>query len=197
MSAQINLLPSKGFANSALGSVLEFFSTYGRYIIVGTQLIVLLAFFSRFRLDRELSDIRDAIDQKEAIIKDLSGLELEVRLLQQRLANIRNLKENHDFVRDTIFVVKNILPPGTTLQDLSIKPSSIDVDGKSESQQAFSDLVAMLKNSQELNNISFGNISKAGGSEEIEFTFSAEMKKYAVKPSSSETPEVKLEGQSL
>jgi len=178
VSAQINLLPKKGFANSALGSILEFFSTYGRYIIVGTQLIVLMAFFSRFRLDRELTDLRDAVDQKKAIITDLQFFESEVRLLQQRLKNIRDLKQGHDFVRDTLLVVKTVLPPGTLLEDLNIQPFGFGVDGISQDQQAFADLILTLRNSKALDNVSFSNISKSADSEQIEFSFSADMKDY-------------------
>ncbi|NCN59085.1 hypothetical protein COW99_01235 [Candidatus Roizmanbacteria bacterium CG22_combo_CG10-13_8_21_14_all_38_20] len=179
MSAQINLLPKKGFANSALGSILEFFSTYGRYIIVGTQLIVLIAFFSRFKLDRELTDLRDAVDQKKAIITDLQIFESEVRLLQQRLKNIRDLKQGHDFVRDTLSVVKTVLPPGTVLEDLNIQAYSFGVDGISQDQQAFADLIITLRKSEELDNILFSNISKSADSEIIEFSFSADMKDYS------------------
>ena len=179
MSAQINLLPKKGFANSALGSILEFFSTYGRYIIVGTQLIVLIAFFSRFKLDRELTDLRDAVDQKKAIITDLQIFESEVRLLQQRLKNIRDLKQGHDFVRDTLLVVKTVLPPGTVLEDLNIQAYSFGVDGISQDQQAFADLIITLRKSEELDNILFSNISKSADSEIIEFSFSADMKDYS------------------
>jgi len=179
VSAQINLLPKKGFANSALGSILEFFSTYGRYIIVGTQLIVLIAFFSRFKLDRELTDLRDAVDQKKAIITDLQIFESEVRLLQQRLKNIRDLKQGHDFVRDTLLVVKTVLPPGTVLEDLNIQAYSFGVDGISQDQQAFADLIITLRKSEELDNILFSNISKSADSEIIEFSFSADMKDYS------------------
>jgi len=179
VSAQINLLPKKGFANSALGSILEFFSTYGRYIIVGTQLIVLIAFFSRFKLDRELTDLRDAVDQKKAIITDLQIFESEVRLLQQRLKNIRDLKQGHDFVRDTLSVVKTVLPPGTVLEDLNIQAYSFGVDGISQDQQAFADLIITLRKSEELDNILFSNISKSADSEIIEFSFSADMKDYS------------------
>jgi len=184
VSAQINLLPKKGFANSALGSTLEFFSTYGRYIIVGTQLIVLIAFFSRFRLDRELTDLQDAVDQKEAIITDLQSFESEVKLLQQRLSNIRDLKQGHDYVRDTLSVVKRTLPPGTVITDLSIQSSGISVDGSSADQQSFATLIATLRSSEELDNISFSGITRSSDSEEIGFSLSARMKSYAQKTGS-------------
>ena len=184
MSAQINLLPKKGFANSALGSTLEFFSTYGRYIIVGTQLIVLIAFFSRFRLDRELTDLQDAIDQKEAIITDLQSFESEVKLLQQRLGNIRNLKEGHDYVRDALSIVKSTLPPGTVITDLNIQQSGISMDGSSSDQQSFATLIATLRGSEDLDNISFSGISRSSDSESIEFSLSVSMRKYAQKTES-------------
>ena len=60
----IDLLKQKPIEERFLGRFLEWALSYGRYIIIGTQIIVLLAFFSRFKLDQELSDLHERIDEK-------------------------------------------------------------------------------------------------------------------------------------
>ena len=64
LKLKINLLSKKDLEEKALGRFLKWSLSFGRYIIVGTEIIVLIAFFSRFKLDRQLTDLHEAINQK-------------------------------------------------------------------------------------------------------------------------------------
>jgi Tfp pilus assembly protein PilN len=170
---QINLLPKKDLADTALGKVLKFSLTYGRYIIVGTQLIVLLAFFSRFKLDRELTDLQESVEQKQTIVESLVEFENEVRLIQDRLATIKTLKSNHDLIRSSLESIKKTLPPGNTLVKLDIGKGVIDIAGISQDEQSIASLINQFSASPLYSSVQFGQIKKqdkkSEGAEGISF----------------------------
>ena len=80
----INLLAQTNINAKPLGKFLKWSLTYGRYIIIGTQIIVLLAFLSRFKLDQDLSDLHTKIDEKVNILEALAPIENNTRLLQDK-----------------------------------------------------------------------------------------------------------------
>ena len=59
----INLMP--GRETSFGEKFLNWSLTFGRYIIIGTEIIVLVAFFSRFKLDRDFIDLHDQVKEKQ------------------------------------------------------------------------------------------------------------------------------------
>ena len=67
---EINLLGQEDLKHTPQGRILNWALTYGRDIMIGTEIVVLLAFISRFSLDRKLTDLKEEISQK---IKDLEG----------------------------------------------------------------------------------------------------------------------------
>ena len=84
----INLLIHTDFDKTFLGKFLRWSLTYGRYIIICTEIIVLLAFIYRFSLDRKITDLNDEIEQKSAIIAANSNFEEQFRNLQFRTEQI-------------------------------------------------------------------------------------------------------------
>lgn len=167
---QINLLPKKDLDDSAVGKLLKFALTYGRYIIVGIQLIVLLAFFSRFNLDRELTDLQDSIDQKKAIVQSLSDFELEVRLIQDRLVAIKNLKQNHGLIRESMDNVKSVIPPGNALSRLNLIEGTIIITGVSQDENSLGNLLTSVNSSGRFSSVKIDRINKRSDSEMIDFS---------------------------
>jgi hypothetical protein len=61
---EINLLPKEEFEKKPLGKFLVWALSIGRYIVIFTELIVILAFLSRFKLDRDLADLNQSVREK-------------------------------------------------------------------------------------------------------------------------------------
>ena len=55
----INLLGERKVGETPVERLLLWITTYGRYIMIGTEIVVLLAFISRFSLDRKITDLRE------------------------------------------------------------------------------------------------------------------------------------------
>ena len=62
-SSRINLLPQEEFAASTLGRILAWILSTFRILVIMTELIVILAFLSRFWLDARTTDLNEEIKQ--------------------------------------------------------------------------------------------------------------------------------------
>jgi hypothetical protein len=84
-SSHINLLPPSEFELSFWGRFLKWAVTSGRYIIIVTELVVILAFLSRFKLDEDLRNLNEQISTQVGFLDSQSAKEAEFRQLQKRL----------------------------------------------------------------------------------------------------------------
>lgn len=174
---QINLLPKQELEETLYGKLLKFFLTYGRYIIVCTQLIVLLAFFSRFKLDREYTDLQDSIEGKREIIKYqlISNFEAEMQSIQARLIAIKKFKQNHTLLKKTLTTLQRVIPPGTVLKSLRFKPKEVAFTGVSENEESLAALLNSVHSAKELRNVTINKINKQAQSGKIDFSLVVEI----------------------
>jgi hypothetical protein len=57
LDINVNLLPQDPFFETVFGRFLKWALSIGRYIVIFTELIVILSFASRFTLDRMVTDL--------------------------------------------------------------------------------------------------------------------------------------------
>lgn len=86
---EISLLPEAENPNSFGAVFFKWLTTVGRWIIVITELIVILAFISRFWLDRKNSDLSEIVRQQQSILESTKYFESEYTSFQERLSNIK------------------------------------------------------------------------------------------------------------
>src|SRR3989344_871361 len=106
----INLLGQEDLKHTAQGRIIGWALTYGRYIMIGTEIVVLLAFISRFSLDRRLTDLKEEISQKQAILEANISLEQDIRLLQDTLGKIKLTTTNQSAPLDALTLLQAVLP---------------------------------------------------------------------------------------
>src|SRR3989344_6821603 len=105
-----NLIGEGDFSRTPIGRIVTWATTYGRYIMILTEIIVLLAFISRFSLDRKLTDLNEEISQKQAILEVNSQLEADIRAVQGQLSQVKNLISQQSAPIDILVFLQNILP---------------------------------------------------------------------------------------
>jgi Tfp pilus assembly protein PilN len=170
----INLLGLEQQEHSPLGRFIGWVTTYGRYIMVTTEMIVLVAFLSRFSLDRQLTDLKDEIQQKQDIIAANQDLEIDFRQTQDSLNKIKALLVKQEIPTDTINTLRMLLPSGTYFQSLSIDDDKITSQIVSVTVQSFSQFLINLSATKQLSNIEIGTVDKqtvAG----IQYTLTAQL----------------------
>ncbi len=172
---EINLLDHSDINTRPLGKFLKWSLTYGRYIIIGTQVIVLLAFFSRFRFDQELSDLHTRIDEKVNIIQALSSIETNTRAVQNRLSLVKTLEESRSLYTLVLNNLANEVAVDTSITQISIVENKITINGLSLNNTSFSKFLNIVRKSTLFFQISLNDISKSSVDGTISFSMSMEV----------------------
>ncbi len=176
----INLLPEDPFFSTIFGRVIRWSLSVGRYLIIFTELIVIISFATRFKLDRERTDLNNSIAQKVAIIQSYGDLETRFKTIQKRIDYFKNINNRH--IDTDLFVYLNqVIPDNITIDKLTITQDSVSVSGVAPSQDKFNTLIINLKQSDRFDTVTVGKIEKNSKSQEIEFKFNASLKQKSPK----------------
>lgn len=141
---KISLLPQEGFENTSLGRVLAWALSAGRAIVIVTELIVIIAFLSRFWFDRTLTDLNDEIKQKSTLVQAQKSLEAEFRNVQGRIVQAREV----DLKDKEIKLAQDILskvPAEARIDKVSTENNEILVTGVSLSEAAIEGFMISLE----------------------------------------------------
>ncbi len=165
----INLVPKDPFFNTVLGKTLRWALSVGRYIVIFTELIVILSFVARFTLDRQLTNLNDSIHQKQVNIESYGDLEEKVRLIQAKSDQYQQI-EQHANIIDIFPALTKITPKDIQLDELTIKPTKISMSGRSLSQESLNILINNFQLSASFFNIAVDRI-EAGDDQDPGFNF--------------------------
>lgn len=157
----INLVPKDPFFETMLGRGLKWALSVGRYIVMFTELIVVLSFVTRFYLDRQITDLNRDLFQKEAVIKSYGDFENTVRAIQERLAQYDQIEQEENIV-DTFPALAEVVPSGIKLDELVIYPDRVALKGTVLSQKALNILINNLQISSDFHNVVVSTIESEG-----------------------------------
>jgi len=170
----INLLGDSELEHTSLGRIVAWAVTYGRYIMIGTEIVVLLAFISRFSLDRKLTDLKEEIRQKQDIIQANVQFEHDVRSLQDKLTKIKTLTTQPISTLDILTFFQSIVPAGMYFQSYDLSAGKLNVEAIAGSTDAFSQFIANLQASKIITGVDLANITR-NPLTGIRFTFTAQV----------------------
>ena len=154
---KINLLPKDPFFESIVGRSLKWALSAGRYIVIFTELVVILSFVARFTLDRQVTDLNSDIQQKESIISSYGDLEDNFRSAQTKIQTITELDQDTNIV-DVFPHISEVTPEGINYDELVIQPTGISAGGSTISQTALNLLITNLQLSPHFFNVSIDRI---------------------------------------
>ncbi len=166
----VNLIGEEEMEHSPAGRIVTWAVTYGRYIMIGTEIIVLLAFISRFSLDRKLTDLNEEVSQKQAIIDANHDFETEFRTLQDKLSKTQTLLNAPSVTNNALSVIETMLPVDTRLKALTISQTSVIGEVVANTTTGFAQLVANLQASPIFSQVEIGDVNRTPTTG-IQFTF--------------------------
>lgn len=169
---KINLLATDDLSHSPWGRLILWATTYGRYIMITTEIVVLLAFISRFSLDRKLTDVTEEISQKQEIIEANVEFEKEIRSLQADIIRIKSLFAAQEMPLTIIDSIQTYVPSDVYLESYEFSGSKLAVSAVAGTSEGFSQFLARLNASRAFTNLSIGDIRRTPSSG-IEFQFTA------------------------
>ncbi len=140
VSFDINLAPKDPFFETALGKILKWALSVGRYIVIFTEIVVIMSFVSRFTLDRQITDLNNSINQKQSVIQSFGDLETNVRTAQ-RLVDEYKQVEQSSAILGTFPALTQVTPQGISLRQLIIRSNQISVTGTTFSQDTLNTLI--------------------------------------------------------
>ncbi|MCX6793975.1 MAG: hypothetical protein NTY06_02615 [Candidatus Gottesmanbacteria bacterium] len=159
--AAINLIGEEEMEHTPVGRIVTWAVTYGRYIMIGTEIIVLLAFISRFSLDRKLTDLNDEVSQKQAIIDANHEFETDFRTLQDKLTKIQTLLTTPATTVDALMTIQTLLPNDVHLETLDITDQSVIGNVVANTTGGFSQMIANLQAASIFSQVEIGNVERS------------------------------------
>lgn len=156
----INLLQRTDTERTAVGRITTWAVTYGRYIMIGTEIVVLLAFIARFSLDRKLTDLKDEIGQKQVILVANAPFEQEVKNIQDRLAQAKKVLTDQTKPTDLLSFVQTNLPPDVVLGSVDYSSEKLVVEATAGTTEGFSQFITSLTKAPGVADVEIGDIQK-------------------------------------
>lgn len=153
----VNLLPRTDFETSFGGKFLHWAIFYGRYLIILTEIVVILAFFLRFGVDAQLSSVNDAIGGKKNIIAANLKFEATYLGIQNRLNTVGKIVSTTPYWQ-TLESVTNQIPEGVKITTMTMTDHEFNLAGNGD-QASFNTLVDRMLAQKTFKNVSLSNIT--------------------------------------
>jgi len=160
MNQNINLVTHDGLEESPYGRLLTWATTYGRYIMITTEIVVLLAFISRFSLDRKITDLNEAIAQKKMIIQANQDFENEIKSIQSKISTIKSLLPEQETSVQSLLKFKSYLPFDVYIESFIFSSKNINTDVIAQTTNGFMQFIRNLQSQDMYSKIEIGEISR-------------------------------------
>lgn len=141
-----------------LGKVTTWALSIGRYIVIFTELVVIVSFLSRFTLDRQVTDLNSEILAKAGIIESYGDLEAKVREVQKKIETYNQLKTKRP-LSEIFDQLTRITPEDIQFQELNIQENTVQISARANSRSSLERFIENMQASGYFYNIISENIS--------------------------------------
>lgn len=158
MKYKINLLTIH--KEKPLDRVIYFTLNYLRYILVITQIVVIGVFFYRFKVDQEIVDLQDTIDQKKEIVLVSQPM---IKLAKQnsfKLGQVEDIVKKQKNFLNSIDYVLSIFPEKFLLNSFSLAGGNISMMGTTQDISNVNLFLNRLRKEAKFTKIELQNITK-------------------------------------
>lgn len=157
---RINLLGSQDLSHTPWGRLVEWATTYGRYIMITTEIVVLLAFISRFSLDRKNTDLTEELRQKQAIIEANLEFERDIKSIQAHLTTAKTLLSTQAQPVEMVSTIESLIPADVYLTSIDISRDKIGISATAGTTQGFAQFLSNLQSITKIQNVMLGDIRR-------------------------------------
>lgn len=174
-STTVNLFKSRkvGF----LDKFMKWALGIGRFLVILTETVALLAFLYRFSLDRNLIDLHDGIKSKQAIVKLLKNNEDTFRNLQERLAIAKTLIETEKQTQSTFNDIISFGGNTIIFTNVVISDTQVKINAQTQSITTLKTFIDSLKSYSKISSISIDSIENRSASGIVLVSITATLKK--------------------
>jgi len=166
MKYKINLITKR--KEKSVDRVIYFVMNYLRYILVITQIVVIGVFFYRFKIDQEMVDLQEAVQQKKEIILVSQPLIIEAKKAAFKLDQARSIITNQKTFIQAFDYILGLFPESLFLTKVQVVDDKITLIGNTRDPQSIDNFLGRLKREAKFKKIELRNIKK--GDDGLEFT---------------------------
>lgn len=172
MKYKINLLSRR--KEQPLERLIYFMLNYLRYILVITQIVVIGVFFYRFKVDQELVDLQETVNQKKEIIEVSQPLIKEAKKEATRLSQLDSIiADQQTFLEATDYLL-SMFPENFFLNKMQVSKDTISMNGYTQDPQSIRKFLERLKKEAKFKKVELKTIKKI----DLGLEFSLELSKY-------------------
>jgi Tfp pilus assembly protein PilN len=157
----INLVPRDPFFESILGRTLKWALSVGRYLVIFTELVVIMSFATRFTLDRQVTDLNESLNQKKLVIESYGTLEKDFRTIQARMEDINQVDQQEN-IADIFPKLITVVPKEVQLDELSVGQNNVYLAGVAPSQESLNIFLNNLQLSKDFFSVTVDKIESRG-----------------------------------
>lgn len=175
IAIDINLVPQDPFFATPLGRTMQWALSAGRYIVMFTELVVVVSFMTRFYLDRQVTDLNLEIANNQAVVESYGDFEQEFRDTQTKIEQYRQIEQTANIV-DVFPALSEVIPDGVELDSMEITSDKAAITGSVQSQRSLNLLINNLQLSPKFTNVVVSTIeSQSSGGSGFNFRLSAQI----------------------
>lgn len=153
--------------------------TFGRVVVILTEVVALSAFLYRFSLDRELIDLHAKIKQEQAVVAYLKDNEETFRNIQNRIGFAGKFGKLADSRVNLLGDVASFAPTGLTFNNISVQEDRIRINANTGSVSSLSEFVKNLKSYSKVASVIVEKIENKPSSASIILSITAVLKENA------------------
>jgi len=124
---RINLLIKK--ERRVLNETITYLNSYAKYVIVLTQIVVLMVFFIKIILDQTVIDLKETIDQKNQIILTAQEMIDNNNLLAKKLIQVDQILLVNNFRYTTLTTTLNNIPSSVSINSVAMREDQLTLEG--------------------------------------------------------------------
>lgn len=162
---KINLLIQKGVQTKLYIKLLRWLLSSGRFIVVIVELVVITAFVARYKLDADLANLQEKIQEQVPYLKSLEKDEKAVRLVQFQLSSIRQARADNPRYDLLITKISSLTPQNIRLSSIVLDHTKeapaikISLSGQTSSNLGLSAYVKALKKDPNFTEVALANVA--------------------------------------
>lgn len=170
----INLLPQERGGRSE--RVLDWMLTFGRFVVIVTELVVIVAFLLRFGLDQRLNDLYDAILNKQRYIQANKDFEVDFRSTQTRLLTVKQSIAGQINAASILTQLAQIIPTDVVLSSFVFVEGNITLTAQTPSERSFGKLVNSMLANERITDVAVQSVGTSEDGTGLQFVVTATWK---------------------
>lgn len=170
MKYAINLLP-QGRHEAFSDKVFYFILNYLRYIIIITQLVVIIVFVEKFTTDQQIVDLQESIDQKYEILSVFQPLAKDATSLSFKMKEVNNILKSQETLPKILTYLLSAFPKEIYLQQLSVKDDTVLMHGTTTDPLVLREFYRRLTVEKLFDTVDLKNINKVEAGYEFDMSF--------------------------